>query len=232
MDDEAKKDQVDETKEEDVETGGQGSDNGNGAEGDKGTDKNKQAEKTFTQAQVTRMMAREKGQGRTSAYNELGIDPKNAAQVAAVKAFIDSQKTDAEKAAEQKATEQTALNEAQQRAAIAEAKAEAMILGVQKQFVDDVVVLAMAKMASAGEGGDLKTIIGELKTKYPVWFSDSGEDEDGKDGKKKQGQKGTGSSIKSDKAKGNKDDANKGLGARLAAQRKGKTGDKKSSYWG
>ena len=80
---------------------------------------------------------------------------------------------------------------------------------------------------SKDEEADLKTIIGEFKTKYPVWFGeDSKEDEKEKD-KKKKGQRGTGSSVKTSK----KDtDDNKGLGARLAAQRKG--GSKKFSYWG
>ena len=82
------------------------------------------------------------------------------------------------------------------------------------------------------EDSDLKTIIGEFKTKYPVWFGESSEEDDkNKDkgnGKGKTGQRGTGSSVKnSDKEK---KDEEKGLGARLAAQRRG-TG-KKSSYWG
>ena len=78
------------------------------------------------------------------------------------------------------------------------------------------------------EDSDLKTIIGEFKIKYPVWFGESSEEDD-KDKKDsgKTGKKGTGSSVKnSDKEK---KEENKGLGARLAAQRK--TG-KKSSYWG
>ena len=110
----------------------------------------------------------------------------------------------------------------------AEAKAEAMMLGVKTQYVDDVVTLALAKMT---EDSDLKTIIGEFKTKYPVWFGESEEDDDkgkGKDTKGKTGQKGTGSSVKTSKEDKKADE--KGLGARLAAQRRG-TG-KKSSYWG
>ena len=103
-----------------------------------------------------------------------------------------------------------------------------MMLGVKTQYVEDVVTLALAKMT---EDSDLKTVIGEFKTKYPVWFGESEDnDESGKDKEKgKTGQKGTGSSVKTskeDKGKGEE----KGLGARLAAQRRG-TG-KKSSYWG
>lgn len=183
--------------------------------------------KTFTQDQVTRMMTREKNQGRNAAYKELGIDPKDTKTVNMFKAFIESQKTDEQKASEKDAENQSKMNEAEKRAQVAEAKAEAMMLGVKTQYVDDVVTLALAKMS---EDSDLKTIIGEFKTKYPVWFGESSEDDDKdkKDKGSKTGQKGTGSSIKnSDKEK--KDGENKGLGARLAAQRK--TG-KKSFYWG
>ena len=182
--------------------------------------------KTFTQDQVTRMMTREKNQGRNAALKELGIDPKDTKAIAMVKALIDSQKTDEQKAAEKESENQTKMNEAEQRAQVAEAKAEAMMLGVKTQYVDDVVTLALAKMT---EDSDLKTIIGEFKTKYPIWFGESSEDDKDKDkGKGKTGQRGTGSSIKnSDKEKKGEE---KGIGARLAAQRK--TGGKKSSYWG
>ena len=194
---------------------------------DKGGDDKGKSGKTFTQEQVNKMMTREKNQGRNAALKELGIDPKDSKMVAMVKALIESQKTDEQKAAEKDAENQTKMNEAEQRAQVAEAKAEAMMLGVKTQYVDDVVTLALAKMT---EDSDLKTIIGEFKTKYPVWFGESEDDDKGgKDkGKSKTGQKGTGSSVKnSDKEKKGEE---KGLGARLAAQRRG-TG-KKSSYWG
>lgn len=194
---------------------------------DKGGDDKGKSGKTFTQEQVNKMMTREKNQGRSAALKELGIDPKDSKMVAMVKALIESQKTDEQKAAEKDAEAQNKMNEAEQRAQTAEAKAEAMMLGVKTQYVDDVVTLALAKMT---EDSDLKTIIGEFKTKYPVWFGESEDDDKGdKDkGKGKTGQKGTGSSVKSaDKTKRNEE---KGLGARLAAQRRG-TG-KKSSYWG
>ena len=195
---------------------------------DKDEDDKGKSGKTFTQEQVNKMMTREKNQGRNAALKELGIDPKDSKMVAMVKALIESQKTDEQKTAEKDAEAQNKMNEAEQRAQIAEAKAEAMMLGVKTQYVDDVVTLALAKMT---EDSDLKTIIGEFKTKYPAWFGESEDDDKGdkNKGKDKTGQKGTGSSVKTskeDKGKGEE----KGLGARLAAQRRG-TG-KKSSYWG
>lgn len=180
--------------------------------------------KTFTQEQVNKMMTREKNQGRNAVYKELGIDPKDTKTVNMFKAFMASQKSEEEMAAEKDSENQAKMNEAEQRAIFAEAKAEAMMLGVKPQYVEDVVTLALAKMT---EDSDIKTLIGELKTKYSIWFGESDEDE--KDDKKgKTGQKGTGSSVKN-KEKESKE-GEKGLGARLAAQRK--TGNKKSSYWG
>lgn len=204
------------------------SDDAKGKDGGKsgGGKDTKKTEKTFSQAQVTKMMTREKNQGRSAALKELGIDPKDSKAIAMVKALIESQKTDEQKAAEKDAEAQNKAREAEQRAQVAEAKAEAMMLGVKTQYVDDVVTLALAKMT---EDSDLKTVIGEFKTKYPVWFGESDKDEKDDKGKGKTGQKGTGSTVKSsDKEK--KGEENKGLGARLAAQRK--TGSKKSSYWG
>lgn len=194
---------------------------------DKSGDDKSKFGKTFTQEQVNKMMTREKNQGRNAALRELGIDPKNSKMIAMVKAFIESQKTDEQKNTENDAENQAKINEAERRAQIAEAKAEAMMMGVKTQYVEDVVTLALAKMT---EDSDLKTIIGEFKTKYPIWFGESEDDDKSRKDKEKGkiGQKGTGSSIKASKE--DKGREGKSLGARLAAQRRG-TG-KKFSYWG
>lgn len=228
MAEEIKNNHTDEEIDEQDNEGAEGTESG-GSE-DKGSDGKSGKEskgKTFTQDQVNKMMTREKNQGRNAAYKELGIDPKDTKMVKMFKAFIESQKTDDQKAAEKESEDQAKITEAEQRALVAEAKAEAMMLGVKTQYVEDVVTLALAKMT---EDSDIKTIIGEFKTKYPVWFGESEEEDKGDDkGKGKTGQKGTGSSVKtSEKEKKGKE--NKGLGARLAAQRK--TSNKKSSYWG
>lgn len=183
-------------------------------------------EKTFTQEDVNRMMTREKKQGRNSAYNELGIDPNDTKTIEFVKAIVGAQNGQAQEAGDtgnvaEQQNEQ--LAEAEHRAAVAEAKAEAMVLGVKPQFVDDVVTLATVRIAEQ-EGAEFKTIIGELKQKYPVWFGNADDDDS-----HNAGQKGTGSSINSDSGSNgsNKED---GLGKRLAAQRK--PSKKNFSYWG
>lgn len=187
------------------------------------------AEKTFTQAEVNKMMAREKHQGVNSVYNELGIKPGDKKMLSAIKEYLASQKSDEQKALEAEAAKASEIAKANERAAIAEAKAEAMMIGVQTQFVEDATTLALAKVA-AEDGTDIKTALGELKTKYPIWFGatkDESEDDKKDTGKSKVGQKGTGSSVKaSEKDKGG---AEKSLGARLAAK---KHGTAKSTYWG
>ena len=228
MAEEIKNNQTDEEIDEQEQDGAEGTESGGSDnKGSDGKDGKESKGKTFTQDQVNKMMTREKNQGRNAAYKELGIDPNDSKMVKMFKAFIESQKTDDQKAAEKESEDQAKITEAEQRALVAEAKAEAMMLGVKTQYVDDVVTLALAKMT---EDSDLKTIIGEFKTKYPVWFGESEEEDKGNDkGKGKTGQKGTGSSVKTSKEE-KKGDENKGLGARLAAQRK--TNNKKSSYWG
>ena len=183
-------------------------------------------EKTFSQLDVNRMMAREKKQGRNSVYNELGIDPNDTKSIEFIKAIVCAQNGQAQEAGNDNdaiARQNEQLAEAEHRAAVAEAKAEAMTLGVKPQFVDDVVTLATVRIAEQ-EGAEFKTIIGELKQKYPVWFGNADDDD-----LPNAGQKGTGSSIKSDSGSNgsNKED---GLGKRLAAQRK--PSKKNFSYWG
>lgn len=196
---------------------------GAGADDGKGKDETNK-EKTFTQAQVTRMMSKEKKQGKNSVYKELGIDPKDTKMIAMFKAFVNSQKSDEDIAAENKAENDAKLAEAERKALTAELKAEAMMMGVKTQYVEDIVTLAMSKMTD--EDADAKVIMGEFKKKYPVWFGEGSDEDDSES----TGKKGTGSSI-SNKDKNNKGEKNKSLGARLAAQRKQQNDSNKSSFW-
>lgn len=191
-----------------------------GASGDAG--KSNKSDKTFTQAQVTQMMAKEKKQGRAAALRELGIDPNDKKAVKMVQALFASQKGDDDGGASSEVDAK--LKEAEAKAARAECKAEAMVLGAKAEYVEDVIVLAMAKM---DEDSDFKTIIGEIKTKYPTFFGvetdnkdDKGKDKDGKDDKGATGKKGTGASMKN-LGKDDKGEDKKSLGSRLAAQRRG-----------
>lgn len=181
-------------------------------------------EKMLSQSEVNKIAAKEKNQGRQAVYNELGIDPNDSKTIALIKALASANSAgDGGDGGSGSDELNEQLEQAKHDAFIAEAKAEAMMQGCQKQFVDDAVTLVTARLVDDPDS-DMKTIFGELKTKYPVWFEESDEDKGGNAGKK-----GTGSSMKG--ASGS--DGGKGetsLGARLAAKRKGAT-SKKGSYW-
>lgn len=218
-----------EDEEDQASKGGTGTDGGKGD----GNGEGEKKEKTFTQDQVSRMMTREKRQGMAAVYKELGIDPKDTKAVAMVKALIASQKTDEQKAAEKQAEDAAKAREADERVAKAEIKAEAMVQGVKREFVEDMVALVMSKKT---DDSDIKTLIGEYKKKYPAWFEDGSEEDDddgkaGKGGKGKTGQRGTGSSIKGDSGtkKGGKAGEPQSMGQRLAAQRRASA--PKKSFW-
>lgn len=196
------------------ESGSQNS-NGNNNDNNESSNGSEKKEKTFTQEQVNAMMTKEKKQGRAAAYRELGIDPKDEKRVAQFKAFVESTKTEDEKKAEEEAN----VFEKEKELAIANAKVEIMKQGVKAQYVDDAVALVMAQL---DDDTDVNSVLSSFKAKYPVWF------EPDKDDKHNVGQKGTGNVVKGNK-KGSGSESGKGLGSRLAAQRKGTR--KKSSYW-
>ena len=171
----------------------------------------------FSQSDVSRMMAREKQQGRNAAFNELGIDPNDTATMNLIKTILAAQKANEEPPV----APSSELIEAQHRADIAEAKAEAMMLGASSQYVDDIVTLATAKLDTAGET-DFKAVLESIKTKYPVWFGV-------KDDDNKSGHKGTGSSLPSYSGNNKGGSGELSLGQRLAAAKKPTRAAK--SYW-
>lgn len=211
------------------EEGGQQTTEGNKVSGKSaGSGKNTKKDRTFTQSQVSRIMTREKNQGRAAVYKELGIDPNDTRMVSMFRAFVESQKTEEQKNAEKDAEAAKKQQEAEHRVMMAEAKAEAMMLGIKSQYVEDAVALAMSKMS---DDTDLKTVLNELKDKYKFWTEDEEEEEDRDGGKKndKTGKKGTGSTVKETTKKNGKEQTG-GFGAKLAAQRNAARG--KKSYWG
>lgn len=210
----------------------QGSQDQQGAQGAAGTEDNqnndgsgeeqKKAEKTFTQHQVSAMMAKEKKQGKAAAYSELGIDPNDTKMISMLKALVEAQKTDEQKAAEQASAQAAKIVEAEKRAAIAEAKAEAMQAGVKPDYVDDCITVALSKV---NETTDLVTALKGLKEKYPVWFNS---DNSGNNA----GQKGTGTSISKTGSTAGGTNGNSGFAAKLASAKRANNGTQKNSFWG
>lgn len=180
-------------------------------------------EKTFTQDQVKGIMEEEKKKGMSAVYKELGIDPNDSKSIKMIKALIDSQKSGQN---DDKGRENdTEAKEFEERVLKAEIKAEAMVLEIKQEFVDDMVVLVMSKIS---DDTDVRKLLGEYKKKYPSWFKDGMSGDGNEVNKNKVGQRGTGSSIKGDN--GGKSGDNQGMGKRLATRRN--AAKPKKSYWG
>lgn len=216
----------------DGEGGEQGSQDQQGVQGTAGTgdtqnnnqgttDEAKKDERTFTQHQVSAMMAKEKKQGKAAVYAELGIDPNDTKTISMFKAFVEAQKTDEQKAAEESSKQAAMVADAERRAMIAEAKAEALQAGVKSDYVDDCVTVAISKVTNETS---LSDALKELKGKYPIWFGS----DDSAGGK--AGQKGTGTSISKMGSTAGSSNNNGSLAVRLAAAKKSEAS--KSSFWG
>ena len=153
--------------------------NGAGNQNDNNAEKK---EKTFSQEEVSRMMTREKQQGKQSVLNALGFkteaDAKSAFNL--LKALQDSQKSEQEKAEEKKNTAIQEKAEAEKRAELAEAKLSCVMNGVDKDSVEDVLTIALAKVT---DDKTLDDVIGEMKTqaKYASFFTKQ-QDGDGGNG--------------------------------------------------
>ena len=174
-------------------TAGDGASNNNSTEG--------HAEKTFTQAEVNRMMAAEKRQGRASVLNELGIDAKDKDALAKLKQLIDDNKTEGQKQSERLKELETTLSTAEQRAQKAEYKLAVLTMGCNPIYVDDVLTLAQSRVTDTV---DFEAALKDVKTKFPAFFSST--------------DPGTGNSQSHGRNDG-KDTKPGSYGARLAANR-------------
>ena len=152
-------------------------------------------------------------QARAEVFKLLGIDEKDTQTIRAIKAFMDTQKN------KNNSGNNTANNEVEKRAIEAETKVDLMKNGVQPQYVDDAVIIVMAKMQGKKDT-DTKSVVSELKNKYPNWFDAKKDDENN------AGKRGTGNVYNPAK---NKEKGSGSLGQRLAAQRKGNKPAK--SFW-
>ena len=183
------------------------------------------SEKTITQAELSKMMSKEKNQGRAAAYRDLGIDPKDQKAIDELKEYLKNKGKTAENGNQPPATDTETnrkldeitrkLQEADRKAFLAEVKAEILQSGIQSAYLDDASTLILAKRND--DDFDLKEAIETFKTKHPAWFGVP----------KPKGTTGTGYPPPPGRDDKNQPDD---LGARLAAQRKTDAG--KNSCWG
>lgn len=163
------------------------------------------SEKTYNQAQVNSMMANEKRTARQALLKELGFDVSDdksyTETVAGIKKTLDAGKTQQQLDQEAKNKAEGEAKDANARAALAEMKVSALTAGVTPKRLDDMILLAQAKMA---KGQTADQAFADLKKDYPDAF-----------GVEASG--GTGSHVNPANKTGNDGESR---GARLAKQNK------------
>ena len=165
--------------------------------------------KTFTQAEVNRMMKAEKESGRRSILKELGVEDVKGTKEALEKyqKYLDSQKSDLEKANENLNETQAKLTSAENRANKAEFCLKAIAeFEANPKSVDDLVAIAMTKVT---DDKDIATVLKEMKENeaYNGFFAKSGSS---------SGSSGTGNPLPKGKSNNN---GSESYGARLAQQK-------------
>lgn len=189
----------------------------------------------LVQARIAQQQQNNQNNSNSNLLAKFGFKDEKEAESAfkALKKWQDSQKTDEQLAAEKAQEKDAELEQAKKRAEIADAKVEALKVGCKPENVDDVISLAVAKKSP---DGDIKTVIDELKKKYPTMFNVDQQDEGNNNGRgtNKAGQYGTGGNVGNiGKNNGGSGDGNNNnlssIGQRLAASRK--ISNKKGSFF-
>lgn len=126
-------------------------------------------EKTFTQAQVTAMMTREKNEGKQSILRKLGLknDEEGNKTLEALGQFINMNKQPPA------ATAQTAVETSVlERMVKAEVRSYLVSAGVRPDYTDDAALLIMSGLDVAStETEAVEAAVREFKTKRPLYFS-------------------------------------------------------------
>lgn len=170
--------------------------------------------KNYTQAQINSMMANEKRTARQALLKELGFEVKDDQSftdtLAGIKKTLDAGKTQQQLDQEAKNKAEDDAKNANARAEAAEMKVSALTAGVNPARLDDMILLAQAKIA---KGQTADQAFADLKKDYPDAF-----------GTESSG--GTGSHV--NPAKNKTGDDGESRGARLAKMNKTSV---KSSYF-
>lgn len=135
---------------------------------------NQNTTKTFTQEQVSNMMAKEKNEGKRSILKSLGFKTEDEAKKAMelYNALLDSQKSEEQKNQESLQKANTEKEEYRLRAEQAENKVLCLEHGVDKNSIEDVLAIAYTKVTA---GKDLGSVLNEMskQPKYSTFFGSS-----------------------------------------------------------
>lgn len=130
--------------------------------------------KSYTQEQLNAMMAAEKRTARQALLKELGFtvedDKSFKDTMADIKKTLDADKTQAQKDAEARKLAEDNLAAAEARANQLNMKVSLLSAGVQSQYLDDVITIAVSKVT---ESNPIEKVIEDLKQRYPMFFSGS-----------------------------------------------------------
>lgn len=175
---------------------------------------NNSGEKSFTQTEVNNMMTKEKNEGKRSILKSLGFKTEEEAlkAIEGYNKFLESQKTEAEKNKEALDKANNEKANALKRATEAENKLAIYNAGVNNEYIEDVLAIAILKVT---EEKNLETVLKEMKEdkKYESFFA-------------KEISGGTGSNPGHGS---NHNDGEKGYGERLAKRNANK--ETKSNYF-
>lgn len=131
-------------------------------------------EKTFSQADVNRMMAAEKESGRRSILKELGVEDIGSAKESLQKyqEYLNSQKTELEQAQANQAKLQSDYADAIAKATHAENCMLALKQGANAEFLDDLVTLAKSRVT---DDKSFEAVLTEMKSNpaYSGFFKSS-----------------------------------------------------------
>lgn len=122
--------------------------------------------KTFTQDEVTGLVAKESKKAQEKIFKSLGFEDIKSAKegLQQLKEWKDSQKSEAEKQSEALAAKEKELEIALSDKKNLEAKLSALTLGVNAESVDDVITLS-ARLVS--DEVSIEDAIGQVLQKYP-----------------------------------------------------------------
>lgn len=151
-----------------------GGDGGNEDDDDDG-EGNGGSDKTFTQEDVNKLLAREKRKGKASVLKELGLNPEDKDAIANLKKILGEHQTDGEKKDKALKDAQDTASKETIRANKAEQKLKVLMAGCQKDFVDEVTAMALAKV---DEDTDFDAALEAVKKKMPACFGEEEEDND------------------------------------------------------
>lgn len=204
--------------------------------------------KTYTENELNVLLAEKRVTAKNEFLKSIGFEGDEEGLKATLERVMEEDKknqTELDQATKEldKVRRELAAEKEQRKSA--ESKLEALKLGAKPETVDDLVILASAKVT---EGVELPTILSELKKTYPVYFNEEGNnggEGDGSDGGTKGhiGKKdvnGNNNSGKGDKGSGNGNNGGnggngggEGQGGKSLAERllAGRTTSGKSNYF-